>query len=393
MESLLRRLRKALGSPEPPGVERSAAIGRELLATNWKRVKFLSIVIMIFESSLIVARDLPSILGGGASAAARPWARLALRGFLFLVGLVGLVLSRKAVSGGGLADGRFGERAIPVMGTLFISAMAVATSLDRASTRGIDAVVPAMVLFAAFLAIRPALNLAMYTVAFAIYLASSFAFRGGGSSIAADAINGAIFYLAIMATSIVHWDARFGLLARQALLDEADAKLDFLSLHDTLTGLPNRRRMEIRIEEEIPTILRYKDQAAIAIADVDGFKALNDRYGHSVGEEALKRIAGHISRSLRGTDMAARWSEEIFILFFARSTDVAAVVAAERTRALIDDVGLEVDGERIPLTVSIGIAQLRAEGERSLALACGRADRALDRAKSLGGNRVELYVS
>lgn len=172
---------------------------------------------------------------------------------------------------------------------------------------------------------------------------------------------------------------------RETLLkEELDAAVDH-ALHDPLTALPNRRFFDEELMRGCERVNRDGCRLSIIIADVDHFKAFNDEYGHSCGDEVLKTVARIISERIRVSDCACRWGGEEFAIIL-HNTDLAnASELAEELRAAFASQ-LVHDSKR--LTISFGVSEYHA-GESPHA-AFDRADRALFRAKSLGRNRVEI---
>lgn len=151
---------------------------------------------------------------------------------------------------------------------------------------------------------------------------------------------------------------------------------------DPLTGLGNRRLYRERLAAELTRAHRYRTPFVVALFDVDNFKAINDRLGHSAGDKILKRIAADVNRSVRKTDLAARWGGEEFVILMPETHKRGGTIQAERLRARVER-SLAV--ERI--TISGGIASYPIDGDSEKAL-FDFADRALYRAKSEGKNRV-----
>ncbi|AFL75125.1 GGDEF domain-containing response regulator [Thiocystis violascens] len=154
---------------------------------------------------------------------------------------------------------------------------------------------------------------------------------------------------------------------------------------DVLTGLANRRHALEVCEKLYANARRGHFQIALGMIDVDHFKQVNDRFGHLVGDDALKRIAVALSQSLRASDLVGRYGGEEFICLLVIKQDDDAELVLERVRAAVAQVDFEDGGTPIPLTVSIGFA---TELETSLLQMIGRADGAVYRAKAEGRNRV-----
>jgi diguanylate cyclase (GGDEF)-like protein len=156
---------------------------------------------------------------------------------------------------------------------------------------------------------------------------------------------------------------------------------------DELTGIANRRGFM----EEADRLIRkqaWKNQpVSVLMFDLDHFKSINDRFGHAVGDEALRVFARTATVSLRASDAIGRLGGEEFAAILPSDLPVA-LVAAERVRAAFAAAAAEVSGENVAATVSIGVASA-AEMPCDLAAVLARADAALYRAKKAGRNRVE----
>ncbi|RCV92043.1 diguanylate cyclase [Vreelandella rituensis] len=172
---------------------------------------------------------------------------------------------------------------------------------------------------------------------------------------------------------------------RQALA-KANQRLEQLAHFDPLTQVWNRYRIEQAIDAELVAAQRYGTPFCLLLFDVDNFKAINDTYGHALGDDVLVALAALVEGSLRGCDHLGRWGGEEFIVLATHSDLEAAVGLAERLRTLI--ASLEVTGLEQSITVSIGLADWHA-GD-SCKTMIGRADAAMYRAKRSGRNRVEL---
>jgi diguanylate cyclase len=172
-------------------------------------------------------------------------------------------------------------------------------------------------------------------------------------------------------------------------LHEELNKVRLLSLTDEFTGLPNRRAFMRRLKDEISRSQRYGASLALAIIDLDEFKAINDIHGHAAGDAILRCYATEVLTVLRHHDLVARYGGEEFAILMPNTTREGAVAAIEKVRSRALQVVCEFQGRDFKLpTFSTGIA-LYVLGESHTDL-IDRADRALYRAKRLGRNRIEL---
>ncbi|MGM0614052.1 MAG: diguanylate cyclase [Pseudomonadota bacterium] len=169
-------------------------------------------------------------------------------------------------------------------------------------------------------------------------------------------------------------------------LASANQRLEQLAHFDPLTQVWNRYRIEQAIDAELVAAQRYGAQFGVLLFDVDHFKAINDTYGHALGDDVLVALAHQVEASLRGCDHLGRWGGEEFVVL-ARHADFTALTGlAERLRVLITT--LHVEGLDTSLTVSVGVAAWQPEDSCKTLVA--RADQAMYRAKHAGRNRVEV---
>jgi len=157
------------------------------------------------------------------------------------------------------------------------------------------------------------------------------------------------------------------------------------AIHDPLTGLYNR----VPLADAGRRLCALDDRddaghAAALMIDVDHFKAVNDTYGHPVGDRVLRRVANSISKAVRPGDMVVRYGGEEFLVLLSGVDDTAGLAVAERIRAAV----AAVDGDVPEVTVSIGLA-FRRRGD-DLETMTSRADESLYQAKVAGRDRIHL---
>jgi diguanylate cyclase (GGDEF)-like protein len=166
---------------------------------------------------------------------------------------------------------------------------------------------------------------------------------------------------------------------------------------DAKTGLLNAATWEGQATAEVARGVRTRSALAIALLDIDRFKAVNDTYGHLVGDQVLKEIASKLTSLLRAYDLAGRFGGEEFSLLLPQTRSVDAFRIAERIRSRIADMSIIVPGavgaERVEVTVSIGVAALDSGAERTLPQLMAAADAALYRAKNCGRDQVQMISS
>jgi diguanylate cyclase (GGDEF)-like protein len=177
------------------------------------------------------------------------------------------------------------------------------------------------------------------------------------------------------------------LLAEIEERKRVEARLEKAATSDFLTDLLNRPAMLRLLEQEAERLRRTTPPFSIALADLDDFKMVNDRHGHAIGDRALAAIADTLRAELRGQDAVARWGGDEILVFLPETSLAGAAEAMEKIRQRFAGAPLEVQGHRLPLTLSAGVAEARP-GE-AIADVMRRADEALYRAKQQGRNRVD----
>lgn len=156
---------------------------------------------------------------------------------------------------------------------------------------------------------------------------------------------------------------------------------------DPLTRVQNRRALDGFLGKQVAQAIRQDVPLSMMMVDIDLFKAINDTWGHVTGDHVLAATAETLVDCARGSDCVFRYGGEEFAILLANTSPEGAMQLANRIRQAISENRIEVDGEHLGVTVSIGVATLKA-GESADELV-NRADRHLYRAKLGGRNRVE----
>jgi len=163
---------------------------------------------------------------------------------------------------------------------------------------------------------------------------------------------------------------------------------------DSKTGLLNAATWEREATAELARAVRTRTPLAVALLDIDRFKVINDTYGHLVGDQVLKELARALSSFLRDYDRAGRFGGEEFSLLLPQTRAVDAFRIAERVRANIAGLSIiapgATGGERVHVTVSIGVAALDTGSKREYTELMAAADAALYRAKAGGRDQVQM---
>lgn len=170
-----------------------------------------------------------------------------------------------------------------------------------------------------------------------------------------------------------------------------EEKLRILATKDSLTGLNNRRHFFDIATREFDRHRRYGGNISIAMLDLDHFKRVNDTYGHKAGDQVLRFTAQLCVNSLRGVDVVGRYGGEEFVVLMPEVGKYEAALAAERLRKVIENGRIDIGGETISITASLGIASDYHNNSSSLEELLNCADEALFKAKEAGRNRVVIW--
>jgi diguanylate cyclase (GGDEF)-like protein len=171
---------------------------------------------------------------------------------------------------------------------------------------------------------------------------------------------------------------------RQRLHDQ----LEYLTDHDLLTGLFNRRRFEQELERETARSSRDPQGGAVLMIDLDGFKAINDEFGHAAGDRLLRGIAASLAERVRASDLLARLSGDEFAVLLPGASRAGAELVARELLGVVARHVVVLGAERAHVTASIGMTLLEGVGEVEL---LALADAAMYAAKAAGRNQLVVY--
>jgi two-component system cell cycle response regulator len=180
------------------------------------------------------------------------------------------------------------------------------------------------------------------------------------------------------------------ILALEDNLRDVQAQVEYQAMHDSLTGLLNRRAIDEHAHAEVSRAVRSGQPIGLILMDIDHFKAVNDRYGHVAGDGALRMCSQVIKESVRPYDWVGRWGGEEFLCILPGAGASESGRAAERVREAVERASLSLDGPaELKITISVGAASASgAAGPIRWEALVSAADGALYQAKGLGRNRV-----
>ncbi len=165
-------------------------------------------------------------------------------------------------------------------------------------------------------------------------------------------------------------------------------ELETIAFRDSLTSLPNRRYMEMKVKQALEESQQFGRSVGLLMLDIDHFKTVNDLYGHHAGDAILQAVSATLVRSLREDDIVGRWGGEEFLVILADVSEVAVRSLAERCRTMVETSGILIAEQRVSVTVSIGVTRLHG-GDCSESV-IKRADQLMYVSKAIGRNRTSV---
>lgn len=176
----------------------------------------------------------------------------------------------------------------------------------------------------------------------------------------------------------------------QEALTEKIKELENALLLDPLTGVGNRRHIELSLRDRLAEMQRYGSPFGLLFMDIDHFKAINDVYGHDVGDDVLRMVAKTLALNLRPFDHLGRWGGEEFVALVVRNDEAQVRSIAERCRVLVEQSGIYTGSDPVRATISVGATL--AEPRDTTESLVKRADQLMYHSKITGRNRVSLKL-
>ncbi len=200
-----------------------------------------------------------------------------------------------------------------------------------------------------------------------------------------------------LATAISHMGEEIAkqqgdLLLTNKKLAKANEELETLSTIDPLTGLSNRRSLTHALELEYNRAVRYGHDLSVLMIDADLFKQINDRYGHLCGDMVLQEIAKTLKKTVRTTDIVARYGGEEIVILLLETNKEKALHLAEKLRQEVESCEIIYENKAVSITVSIGVVtypEINVSGPMQL---LETADLAMYKAKNTGRNKVGYFI-
>lgn len=358
----------------------------EIELANLARIRIMLFALLIIEIIFIVLNDIPNYFNLSTKTIWEDSGYFVLHLLLFALSIIGLVTSNKLIKIDFMKWKRAYSFFIPAILIIYLVLISLLDGLDSFFIGKISSIFIAnLILCGGIFMIKFPKNLFTYAIPCLCHIVVFFYLGHEGNVLYANLINCIVFLLAIMMISTTIFHYQYEGIAKNIILDQTNNQLNYISSHDPLTGLLNRRCFLETIEMTQEGKL---EQAAVILVDIDYFKTVNDKYGHPVGDMILKEVSSVLMEHIKDEDLAARWGGEEFLLFIHNTSAEEAYSLAEIIRKDIEDMMIKVNDLHIQTTASFGVAPINYENNLIFSSAYKAADLALYSAKDQGRNCV-----
>lgn len=365
------------------------AILYDIEITNFKRMKLLLIALLIVEILFIAFVDMPNLRDSGTNITWTDKRYFILHLLLLLVASVGIIVIRILIKNDRGELKKIYKLINPSLTMIMLILVSIINGLDQIKIGYTSSVFVAnMIICCAVVLIRFPVNLLVYSVPFSTFIGGLIVFQKNTALLNSNIVNGTIFFIGAIIISTIIYNSQFNQISKNILLEEANQKLNYMSNHDPLTNLSNRRYFEIHAQQK--TANQYTEDTALLLMDIDHFKNINDKFGHPIGDIVLKEVSNVLLENIKDADLVTRWGGEEFLILLLQTSVDEAYVLANKIRIAIENKIILIDEFKINITASFGVAQLKGNFSDSFDASYKLADKALYQAKKQGRNQVVI---
>lgn len=261
-------------------------------------------------------------------------------------------------------------------------------SMDQLVTTNVTPFMIACFIAGSLLRVRPQIAAATFTAVLCPYLRGIAVYATDPRTVASNRVNGITMLVIAAALNLALWQNHRTRVMHERQIEAQQRQLEALAYQDPLTGIFNRRFLEQLIEKEISLMRRFGHESSLVLIDIDGFKRVNDTYGHPAGDCILGQVAKVLAENVRQCDTLARLGGEEFAVLLPHTSLAQAAEAAERLRDAVHKSVFLMGDTRVEITISAGVSCLCEGDYHGRSDYYARADAALYEAKKAGKNRV-----
>lgn len=374
--------------------EQKHNIMHDINVTNITRMKLILIIFIIVEILFILFNDIPNITNSSSNVVWNDSRFFIVHILLLFVSIIGFVLIKFLTKYKKRKPENIYKLLISTLTIVILSLVAVLNGLDQVIHQNISSVFIAnLFIFSGAILLGFPLNLGIYSIPFLAYLSGLIVFQHNANLLISNSINGLIFFLAAVLISTVIYNYHYEAISKNIVLEETNLKLKYMSNHDALTGLLNRRSFRTQVGKKMRVISETNKSAYLILIDIDHFKHVNDKFGHPVGDIVLKEVSNILMEHIKTNDLAARWGGEEFLIFLFEISIDEAYALADSIRLAIQNKVILADNFQIRITASFGISLLKNNSSNSFDTSYKAADDALYQAKNQSRNKIIIASS
>lgn len=278
---------------------------------------------------------------------------------------------------------------VPII--ILFSGIAI-TTIDQLVTTNISPFLLVSIVFGAVFLIRPLVSAIIYLVSYVVFYYSIALTINHPHVLLSNRVNGITVIALGFLISIMSWYYNYINIIQKRHIDKQQKQLEQMAYFDPLTNIYNRHFFNELVEKELSAMKRYLYNSVIILLDIDGFKNINDSYGHLVGDQILKEVAQMLSNNIRKSDTVFRFGGEEFVILAPKTSLDDGYALAEKLRKIIAEKTFIVDSIKIEITASFGVSLLHPKDKHKFENYYSLVDKALYAAKNKGKNRVEKVL-
>lgn len=366
--------------------DEKVTIERHILMRNWVRAKIVFLIIFLSEIALIIFVDLPIFSSQDATYRDVDLWYFLMHILIGVYGVIGYFVSRYFGKQFRRTSKGKQEALLYILAFGLLFFLTMINSFDQLTTNQITVFVIYVILSGFVLLFKPGVDMGFYLLTYVFFAIGVSIYQDDATILNSHIVNGAFMVVGALVVSKLTYYNYYVLYAKTLKLNQANQELSYLSSHDSLTQLPNRRyfyQQLNELEEMNPHLTGY-----LLLVDFDDFKKINDQHGHQVGDRILEEV-GVLFKEVVGNDyLVARFGGEEFMFFLPLVKEEVALDFANELCKSIKNYAYECSSYDIIVTVSIGVSEYDGAHEHALDLSYKKADDALYEAKQKGKNQV-----
>ena len=274
--------------------------------------------------------------------------------------------------------------------SIFISLIAMINGIDQLYTSSTSMYMVFVLIVALTIFLPPKKMMIIMLIGHAFFVVGMFVYQSNITILVQNLVNGTINMIVAFIASIVSYNTFFSRIINQTKLKEATMQLETLSNIDPLTNCYNRRFGYNRITEEMSRSNRLGDPMGLLMIDIDDFKAINDQYGHIVGDKVLIEFTSVLEKIFRKEDVLIRYGGEEFVVLLINSGSKETEVVAYKVLREIENHIFNIDDHKMDLTVSIGGTSYPDCGSKSIDELLNYIDQNMYEVKNSGKNDFRI---